>query len=290
LKGNVKLQLIEKNYFIRIVGEKVNFHATFNSGQCFRWSEVNNNTYVGVVNQKPVIIEAHNDFFDLYNVSVDEFKKYFYWYFDFDKDYIEIENFLSEHDEVLSEAVSKYSGMRILNQEPFECIISFIISQNNNIKRIKMLIDRLCQHYGRKIDFMGNTFYSFPEPEELINITEDELIKLGFGYRAKYILSAVDNILNKKINLGEIYDIPYEQAKKELKKIKGIGDKVADCILLYSFNKYNAFPLDVWTKRVLKEVYNFQTTKQIYNFINSLGEYAGYAQLFLFHYIRNSNK
>lgn len=284
------MQLIEKNYFIRIVGEKVNFHATFNSGQCFRWSEVNNNTYVGVVNQKPVIIEAHNDFFDLYNVSVDEFKKYFYWYFDFDKDYNEIENFLSEHDEVLSEAVSKYSGMRILNQEPFECIISFIISQNNNIKRIKMLIDRLCQHYGRKIDFMGNTFYSFPEPEELINITEDELIKLGFGYRAKYILSAVDNILNKKINLGEIYDIPYEQAKKELKKIKGIGDKVADCILLYSFNKYNAFPLDVWTKRVLKEVYNFQTTKQIYNFINSLGEYAGYAQLFLFHFIRNYKK
>ena len=270
MKGNVKLQLIEKNYFIRIVGEKVNFHATFNSGQCFRWSEVNNNTYVGVVNQKPVIIEAHNDFFDLYNVSVDEFKKYFYWYFDFDKDYNEIEHFLSEHDEVLSEAVSKYSGMRILNQEPFECIISFIISQNNNIKRIKMLIDRLCQHYGRKIDFMGNTFYSFPEPEELINITEDELIKLGFGYRAKYILSAVDNILNKKI--------------------KGIGDKVADCILLYSFNKYNAFPLDVWTKRVLKEVYNFQTTKQIYNFINSLGEYAGYAQLFLFHFIRNYKK
>lgn len=145
------MNIKEYTDFLRINGVEINFDATFFSGQCFRWKKVEYG-YIGVVNRKIVLVYPQdNNTFDIYNCSPDEFKKFFYWYFDLDKDYDLILKELSEHDEILKKAVEKYRGMRLLNQEPFECMISFIISQNNNIKRIQILVERLCQAYGEKI-------------------------------------------------------------------------------------------------------------------------------------------
>jgi len=276
--------------FIRISGVHIDFDATFFSGQCFRWKKMDD-FYIGVVDEKIIFIKPQDeDTFDIYNCSPDEFKKSFYWYFDLDKDYDEILEKLSGHDSILKEAVEKYRGMRLLNQEPFECMISFIISQNNNIKRIQLLIERLCQAFGKKITYKGFVSWSFPTLESLWSSSIDDLKLLGLGYRAEYIKDAVEKVKNGLINFDELTDLEVQKAKQVLKTIKGIGDKVADCILLYSLQKYNVFPIDVWVKRVLKEYYGFKTKDQIRDFINSFGDLAGYAQLFLFHYIRNNHK
>lgn len=276
--------------FLRISGVEINFEATFFSGQCFRWKSIDGG-YIGVVSGKIVLIYPQSsDTFDIYNCSPDEFKKFFYWYFDLDKDYDSILKELSAHDQILKKAVEKYRGMRLLNQEPFECMISFIISQNNNIKRIQMLVERLCQVYGKKVEYRGISSWTFPEIDDLKDVSSEELKALGLGYRAEYIKDAVDKLQAGKINFETLFLFKSDQARKALKMIKGIGDKVADCILLYSLQKYDVFPVDVWIRRALKEYYGIENTKQLKQFIKSLGDLAGYAQLFLFHYIRNSTK
>lgn len=276
--------------FIRISGVHIDFDATFFSGQCFRWKKMDG-FYIGVVEQKIIFIKPQDvNTFDIYNCSPDEFKNSIYWYLDLDKDYDEILKKLSSHDEILKKAVEKYRGMRLLNQEPFECMISFIISQNNNIKRIQLLIERLCQTFGKKITYKGYTSWAFPSVESLFGRSADELKLLGLGYRAEYVKDAVEKVKSGVIDFEQLTKLELHEARQILKTVKGIGDKVADCILLYSLQKYNVFPIDVWVKRVLKEYYGFETKDQVKDFINSFGDLAGYAQLFLFHYIRNNHK
>jgi N-glycosylase/DNA lyase len=282
------LNIKEYTEFIRISGVFIDFENTFNSGQAFRWYK-KNDYYIGVVNEKIVIIKPQSeDTFDIYNVTPDEYKKYFYWYFDLDKDYADIKDRLKSHDEFLKKAVEKYEGLRLLNQEPFECMISFIISQNNNIKRIQLLIENLCKTYGRKIRYKNFEAYSFPTVEELEKVTVEDLKKLGFGYRAEYVVDAIYKVANDEIKLENLIDLDTEKARNMLKMIKGIGNKVADCILLYSLQKYNVFPINVWVKRALKEYYNFSTTEEIRKFIDSFEDIAGYAHLFLSSFIRNN--
>lgn len=284
------MNIKEYTDFLRVSGVEINFDATFFSGQCFRWKKVEYG-YIGVVNRKIVLVYPHdNSTFDIYNCSPDEFKKFFYWYFDLDKDYDLILKELSEHDEILKKAVEKYRGMRLLNQEPFECMISFIISQNNNIKRIQMLVERLCQAYGEKIEYRGFSSWTFPEIENLKKVSIEELKRLGLGYRAEYIKDAIAKLDEGKIDFESLESLNSDEARKILKTVKGIGDKVANCVLLYSLQKYDVFPVDVWMKRALREYYGIENTKQLRQFIKSFGELAGYAQLFLFHYIRNSDK
>ncbi|WAM33170.1 DNA-3-methyladenine glycosylase family protein [Caldicellulosiruptor morganii] len=284
------MNIKEYTDFIRISGAQIDFDATFFSGQCFRWRKMDD-FYIGIVDEKIIFIKPQDEYtFDIYNCSPDEFKKSLYWYFDLDKDYDQILDRLSKHDIILREAVEKYRGMRLLNQEPFECMISFIISQNNNIKRIQLLIERLCQTFGKKITYKGYVAWSFPAEDSLFNASIDDFKQLGLGYRAEYIKDAVEKIKNGTVNLNELVDLDVQEARQVLKSIKGIGDKVADCILLYSLQKYNIFPIDRWVRRVLKEFYRLETKEQIKNFIESFGDLAGYAQLFLFHYIRNNYK
>ncbi|ADQ07386.1 8-oxoguanine DNA glycosylase domain protein [Caldicellulosiruptor hydrothermalis 108] len=284
------MNIKEYTDFLRISGVEINFDATFFSGQCFRWKKAECG-YIGVVNRKIVLVYPQdNNTFDIYNCSPDEFKKFFYWYFDLDKDYDLILKELSEHDEILKKAVEKYRGMRLLNQEPFECMISFIISQNNNIKRIQILVERLCQAYGEKIEYRGFSSWTFPEIEDLKKISTEELKRLGLGYRAEYIKDAIAKLDEGKIDFESLESLSSDEARKILKTVKGIGDKVANCILLYSLQKYDVFPVDVWVKRALREYYGIENIKQLRQFIKSFGELAGYAQLFLFHYIRNSDK
>jgi len=242
--------LLEKmNYFLKL--GNIDLDTTFNCGQCFRRPHG-----INVSQTKDGII--------LHNVKKSDIP---YWerFFCADEDYSALTAKFSE-DSTMKAACDFAPGLRVLRQDPFEALISFIISQNNNIKRISFIISRLCELNGE-----------FPTANELSGL---DLTTFGLGYRARYVEDAVKKVISGEINLDEIDKMDYNSAKTELLKIIGVGDKVADCVLLFGFHKLQAFPKDVWIKRVLAEYYPNGLPACI-------AGYEGIAQQFLFHYIRN---
>lgn len=204
-----------------------------------------------------------------------------YWlsYLDMETDYDFIIKKLSE-DKTLKLAAEENRGIRILRQQPFETLISFIISQNNNIPRIKGIIARLCEAFGEKC----GEGYSFPTAERLAAADEADLAPLRAGFRNRYIIDAARKTMDKTVDLDMLYNLSYDEAKSELKKIVGVGDKVADCVLLFAYHKTEAFPTDVWIKKILAEYYSDGLP-------DCIGGYEGYAQQYLFEYFRkNSGK
>ena len=194
--------------------------------------------------------------------------------------YIEIMiiNDLSLSDTVFSNIISEVSGIRILNQQPWETLCSFIISQNNNIPRIKGIIERLCGNFGNKIcDF--NEYYSFPSAETISKLNDNELSILRAGFRTKYIIDAAKKVAEREVDLESLENIDIEEARKELMKIHGVGPKVADCTLLYGIHRFEAFPMDVWMKRAMKKLYPGLDS-------SVFGKFAGVAQQYIFHYSR----
>ncbi len=250
---------------------------TLESGQCFRWRRCEDGSYVGIsgrytlnVRQAPdgVIMEADSD----------EAIRYWLSYFDSETDYeAVIRQF--EADETLRLASSENRGIRILRQEPFETLISFIISQNNNIPRITGIIGRLCESFGEKISGEYGGMWSFPDAETLASLTADDLAPLRAGFRVRYILDAANKVASGQVRLPEIYGMSYDEGKAYLKTIVGVGDKVADCVLLFAYHKTEAFPSDVWIKRVVAEYYSDGLPE-------CMGDYKGIAQQYLFEYFR----
>ena len=179
-------------------------------------------------------------------------------------------------DEILKKASEANRGLRILRQEPFETLISFIISQNNNIPRIKGIVSRLCESFGEKC----GDGYLFPTIEKLASLSEEDLAPLRAGFRNRYILDAARKTMDKTVDLEKIYEMTYDEGKNELKKIVGVGDKVADCVLLFAYHKTEAFPMDVWIKRIVAEHYPDGLP-------DCMGGYKGIAQQYLFEYFRN---
>ncbi|MDE6767302.1 MAG: DNA-3-methyladenine glycosylase 2 family protein, partial [Eubacterium sp.] len=199
-------------------------------------------------------------------------------YFDFDKDYVKICDTLKQ-DELLSPTVDEYYGIRILNQDSWEALCSFVISQQNNIKRIKGIIDRLCKTYGEEV---CEGYYSFPSAETLSKLSVEDFEALGTGYRAKYLEKLSKDVANGTIDLDKIKTLSLDEARKELLNIFGVGIKVANCALLFGFGFYDAFPIDVWMKRVMDYYPN-----GLPDCFNGIG---GIAQQYLFHWARNNLK
>lgn len=257
------------------------------SGECFRWNKIDENKYRGIFcnsvcevtqNGNEVLIDGIEDI-DLINE-----------YFDLTRDYKKIKEFYQQ-DEILKDAMKFGYGIRILNQDKFETLISFIISANNNIPRIKKSIEKISEKYGKKIKYKNEEYYAFPTPEELAMATLEELRECGVGFRDKYITKTCKEIVNGDINLEKISELSIEKAKKELLKISGVGPKVADCIMLFSMKKIEAFPIDVWVKRIMENLYIKQevTLKEIEKYSkDKFGEYAGIAQQYLFYYVREN--
>ncbi len=245
-------------------------------GQAFRWKKTEDNGFEGIVRGKKVKIFQNKDEIIFVNTTEDDFKTIWKDYFDLERNYEEICCRFDE-DEHLKKARDEYYGIRILRQDPWEALCSFIISQNNNIPRISGIIDRFCESFGEKIDGIS---YAFPDYKRLKNITAEDLAPLRAGFRNKYIIDAINKLNSEEISLDEIYDMPIEQARQELMKIKGVGAKVAECTLLYGFGRVEAFPVDVWVKRIMSELYPDglpACTKQV----------EGIAQQYLFHWRRN---
>lgn len=249
---------------------------TLDCGQCFRWNKIAENTYQGTAYGKSLTISQNENTVCLYNCTEEDFNNIWYKYFDFGTDYDKIRKELAQIHPILNEAQQYAPGIRILNQEPWEALCSFIISQNNNIPRIKGIINRLCENFGKQLE---NGEYTFPSAEDLSKLTADDLAPLRSGFRAKYIIDACQKVASGEVDLNAVKQMPVDEARKELIKIKGVGAKVADCTMLYGMGKKECFPLDVWMKRAMAVLFPELTPE-------SFGENAGIAQQYIFHYSR----
>ncbi len=248
---------------------------TLDCGQAFRFKE-KDGKFCGIVKDKYIEIHKKENEIIIENTNKEDFDNLWYDYFDLGRDYSKIiESF--KGNETLYRAAKFSSGIRILKQEPFEALCSFIISQNNNIPRIKGIIDRLCTNFGDKIK--GG--YTFPTAEVLSRLTEEDLSVIRSGFRAKYIVDAARRVASGETDLKEIKNLSYTQAAAELMKIKGVGPKVADCALLYGFSFTEAFPKDVWIKRALAEYFGGEIPE-------CAKQNAGIAQQYIFYYIRET--
>ena len=274
--------------------ELVNLHDfelahIFECGQCFRWKEQEDGSFVGVVKYGVISIKKDYDKW-IIESNIDN-KEFIRHYLDLKTDYTEIKKIICEDDRNLKIASEYGYGIRILNQDPWEMLISFIISAANNIPRISKTIENLSRQYGQVVKFKGNTYYLFPTPNELSKASVDDLRKLNLGFRDKYIYEATQMVLKGEIDLDQIKKMPYKEAKKELMKVPGVGEKVADCILLFSMGKMESFPVDTWIKKIMSELYvDSKNIKKISAFAEmKFGKYAGIAQQYLFYYARSKS-
>lgn len=254
-----------------------NLALTLDCGEAFRWEQQEDGSWSGVAFGKYLnISEKEDGVFILKNTSLEDFESVWRNYFDFGRDYASICERLKQ-DELLSSTIDEYYGIRILNQEPWEALFSFVISQQNNIKRIKGIIKRLCNAYGEEV-FEG--WHAFPSAKTLSVLTVQDFEALGAGYRAKYLKKLADDVASGAIDLDKIKGMRLEDAKKALLDIYGVGIKVANCALLFGFQFIECFPQDVWIKRVMEY------------YPNGLPEcfkgYEGIAQQYLFHWARNN--
>ena len=265
-----------KNYYKIPCPDTFNLGLCLDCGQAFRLT-LKDNIWQGVAYGKFLEIEQAENELIFYNCTEEDYNLIWKNYFDFDLDYGKIVS--SYDDKYLATAVKEYNGIRILRQEPWEALCSFIISQNNNIPRIKGIIERLCDNFGD--GEIGKK--SFPSAKKLSKLTVEDLAPLRAGFRAKYIIDASQKVANGEIDFEKILNSPIEFGREELQKIKGVGAKVAECTLLYGFHKIEAFPIDVWVKRIMAEMYPDglpECTKGT----------EGIAQQYLFHWRRMQDR
>ena len=253
----------------------LDLEQTLDCGQSFRWEKQDDGSFSGVAFGKYVNISLDGTDMIIKNaVTGDE--KIWRDYFDLELDYGKIRGDISKLHPVLKDAARYAPGIRILRQEPYEALCTFIISQNNNIKRIKGIVARLCESFG---DELQEGVYTFPTAERLAGLTPDDLAPLRAGFRNRYIIDSAKKVASHEVDLELCKTADYEAARAELMKIIGVGVKVADCTLLFGMHRVEAFPVDVWMKRAMEKLFPDMTA-------NDFGEYAGIAQQYIFHYSR----
>ena len=262
---------------------------TFLCGQCFRFEKREENRYIGVASSHLLDIAKVGDDFVMQHTTLEEFQNFWSYYFAFDIDYDKIKKELSK-DDVLRCAIHHGQGIRILRQDLFETILSFILSQSNNITRIRGIIQTFCQKFGEKIVYEGREYYTFPHPRDLMGIELEDLADLKAGYRDKYVYRTILAINEGKFSLDDLYHMPTPKAKEALLGLSGVGEKVANCILLFGLSRFDSFPIDVWIRRVMEHFY-YEDQKTNPTVIaelaqNSFGDLGGFAQQYLFFYAR----
>lgn len=262
----------------------------FECGQCFRWHRQDDGSYTGVAKGKVINVSKDNDKIYLKNTNLEDFNTIWYNYFDLGTNYTEIKNTLKNMDEYLEKACEFGWGIRILQQDGWEMLISFIISSNNRIPMIQKAIENLSRKYGKFIgEYEGKEYYAFPTPEELNKASQEDIRACQTGFRDKYIKSTTESVIENKENISAYTNLSTEQCIKELTKFNGVGPKVGDCIALFGMQKYDTFPVDVWVKRVMQEFYveeDMSLPKIRKYAIDKFGDLAGFAQQYLFYYAR----
>lgn len=290
---------------IQIEGVKnFSLKQTFECGQCFRFKKINDNNYIIVAFGRVIELKEDGNNVFIYNSNEEDVKNIWIKYFDLEREYSSIKDELSK-DELLRKSVEFGAGIRILNQDSFEMLISFIISARNSIPSIMKTIGRISVKFGTKVEYNGEEYYTFPTIDAIKDATLEEIQETGASFRSKYIIDTIHNICNSKKakeenkNVDELkkYDLDYikslndDECHKALQEFKGVGAKVADCIMLFSMEKYSAFPVDVWVKRAM--IYFYRAEDASLNKIrifarNKFGKLSGFAQQYLFYYAREN--
>lgn len=268
----------------------------FDCGQCFRWNKQEDGSYIGVIGSGVLQVSKNKNSVCFEGVIDGDINSIVYDYFDLGTDYNVFKNELSKIDDNMRKSIEFGSGIRILNQDLWEMIISFIISANNNIPRIKGIIDRISKRVGKKIEWRGKEYYLFPTMSEMSELSVADFRELGAGFRDKRLYKTTQMILNGEVSL-EFLEKCKDTAliRDELLKLDGVGEKVADCIMLFALKRFDSFPIDVWVRRVMNTLYihNEDETKvskrDINNTANELfGDIRGIAQQYLFYWAREN--
>ena len=267
----------------------------FDCGQCFRWNEQDDGSYTGIIKNGVLNVKKEESNVIFSGLLNEDIEKVCNEYFDLNTDYELIKEKLSTVDDNLKKSIEYGEGIRILNQDLWECIISFIISANNNIPRIKKIIDRISKNYGEEIIWNDKKYYTFPTEKELSKASIEDLRKLGLGFRDKRVYITTKMILNKEVDLDEIIKLDNSnEIREKLLSLDGVGEKVADCIMLFSLKRFDVFPVDVWVRRVMNELYIKNENEEKVNKTEvrkiaeeKFGSLAGIAQQYLFYYRKN---
>ncbi|MCE5222002.1 MAG: 8-oxoguanine DNA glycosylase [Clostridium sp.] len=278
----------------------------FECGQIFRFEEIEENHFIVIAFGELIEVKEDGNNIILYNATEKDVNEIWIKYFDLDRDYSEIKEELSK-DSLLKESIGFGYGVRVLNQDPFEMLLSFIISARNNIPSIKKTVNKISEKWGKEINYKGQTYYAFPNINEIKDATLEEIQETGASFRSKYIIDTIKNVydsvkenkdLNEidanqylKYNLDYIKSLNDDECHSALQEFKGVGAKVADCIMLFSMEKTSAFPVDVWVKRAMIHFYGAEDSSlnKIRIFArNKFGELAGFAQQYLFYYAREN--
>ena len=259
---------------------------TFDCGQCFRWEKQADGSFIGIANGQAVRISMNGETVEIEGITESDYESFWKRYLDFERDYTKIKEAVRIND-TMTKSVEFGKGIRILRQDFFETLISFIISQRSSIPKIKSCVDKLCTLYGKEIYFKGKVYYAFPSAEKIASLSEEEIRGLGVGYRAPYILKAARSVANGEINADELEAMDTAAARERLLSLYGVGDKVCDCVLLFSLGKYDLFPADVWIKRVMAEEFKCTDAKSAGE--TQFGSYSGFAQQYLFYWRKYNN-
>lgn len=254
---------------------------TFDCGQCFRWEKDADGSYTGVANGQAVRIKADGSCVTIEGITQEDYDSFWKNYLDVQRDYSTVKKAVNIN-ETMRKSIEFGYGIRILRQDFFEALISFIISQRSSIPKIKSCVDKLCTLYGKEILFEGKKYYSFPEPQVIASLSEDAVRALGVGYRAPYIIKAAQAVASGEIDAKQLESSETQAAREKLLSLYGVGDKVCDCVLLFSLGKYDLFPADVWIKRVMSEEFDSADAKAAGE--SHFGEYSGFAQQYLFYW------
>ncbi len=272
----MKAEILQGKNIISLKRNCFDLALTLDCGQAFRWIQTGDNEWHGVAFSKPLTLRQTENEILFIGTDEEDFENIWVPYFDLERDYDALCSRFRQ-DKHLKKAVDECYGIRLMRQEPWEALCSFIISANNNIPRIKGITDRLCRLLG---EHLGGDDYAFPPPEKIIEAGIDGLAPIRAGFRAKYIVDAAQKVASGEVDLNKIYDMSLDEGRDELIKVKGVGEKVAQCALLYGFGKVDAFPIDVWVKRIMSEMYP-DGLPECTNGVR------GIAQQYLFHWRRN---
>lgn len=269
----------------------------FECGQCFRWNLQKDGSYIGVIKQGVVQAKQEGKRVVFKGKCEGDIEKVLSDYFGLEINYNQIKDKLAQIDDFMRESIRFGRGIRLLHQDFWECIISFIISANNNIPRIKKMIERMAEKYGTKVEFMGKDYFLFPTPEQLAGASVEDLRRLGFGFRDKRVYETTKKVVNQEFDLEKVSLLTNSnEIREELLKLDGVGPKVADCIMLFSLQRFEVFPVDVWIRRVMNELYIHKEEEQKVSqkMLIELAEekfqkLAGIAQQYLYYWERNGN-
>lgn len=261
--------------------------ATITCGQIFRYTD-EDNVFTVIIKDRVIRLTEAGENIIIESNKEDDLKEIIYDYLDLNRDYSLIERNILKKDEKLSDALLFSRGMNMIHQDPFETLIAYIISQNNRVASIANSLNLISYNYGEKVNFKGRDYYLFPKFDKIKDLCEDDFRKCKVGFRDKYICGILKSISNNDLNLDSIYNMNSEEALKYLMSFKGIGNKVASCILLFAYQKFDVYPIDTWVKKFMKEDYNIEGEKNIKEFtLNKYGEYSGLAIQYMFNYKRN---